>query len=78
MLEALSQAAGARDERLTRIASRCNLPYDRFKDYLADLRDHGLVEERDSLQLTDLGHEMLDTYRAWREGLREHGLLDEA
>jgi len=75
MLEALSRAGGeGGDQRLTRIAMVCNLPYDRFQEYLADLQARGLVERDNPFRLTPQGRTLLETYKAWRESLRLFGM----
>ena len=76
MLEALSRAGGESDKRLTHVAMRCNLPYDRFKEYLEDLQARGLVQKDDPFTLTGEGRKLLDTYKAWREGLRLFGMAE--
>ena len=76
MLEALSRAGGVSDKRLTHVAMRVNLPYDRFKEYLEDMQRRGLVQKDDPFMLTTEGRKLLDTYKAWREGLRLFGMAD--
>lgn len=74
MLEALSQAGASGETRLTVVAAKCNLPYDRFQEYLKDLQARGLVELRDPLRLTPQGRELLHVFRSWRDRLRLFGL----
>lgn len=76
MLAALSAAGGAGDKRLTHVAMKCNIPYDRFKEYLDDLQARGLVQKDDAFMLTPEGRKLLDTYKAWREGLRLFGMAE--
>lgn len=74
ILGALSRASSDGDTRLTRIASACNLPYDRFQEYLQDLQQRGLVDPKNPLQLTPEGRRVLGTYRQWKESLRLFGM----
>lgn len=74
MLDALSQAGSRGDLRLTQVAMRCNLPYDRFQDYLHDLQARGLVDATDPFRLTPEGRELLAVFRSWRERLGMFGL----
>lgn len=74
VLEALSQAGGAGDLRLTQVAMRCNLPYDRFQEYVRDMQARGLVDPHDPFRLTTEGRELLAVFRSWRERLSMFGL----
>lgn len=76
MLAALSRAGGSGETRLTKVAMECNLPYDRFREYLADLQQKGLVEASNPLRLTATGRQLLASYVAWREGLRLFGMAE--
>ncbi|HVL47373.1 MAG TPA: winged helix-turn-helix domain-containing protein [Candidatus Thermoplasmatota archaeon] len=74
VLAELSRAAGDRDASVTQVAARCNMPYDRFKELLEDLRGKGLIHGDDPFRLTPEGRKLLEAYRAWREALRLFGM----
>ncbi len=75
LLEALSrEGARGSSARLTHVATHCNIPYDRFRQYLEDLKARGLIEATDPFRLTPGGRRFLGTYREWRESLRLFGM----
>ena len=47
---------------MTRIQSQINVPFDRFKKYLAELHNLGLIQDQTTLRLTDKGKEYLKGY----------------
>lgn len=78
ILDALSRSASEGNPKLTHVALRCNLPYDRFRDYVADMQRRGLLDPENPFRLTPAGRELLQSYRAWREALRLFGMDPEA
>jgi predicted transcriptional regulator len=75
LLEVLAEGeASSEPPSSTRMAARANLPYDRFAAYLDDLVRRGLVQAGPRPALTAAGREVLERFRAWREGLRLFGL----
>lgn len=64
------------DVRLTSVASRANVAYDRLLAYLAELERAGLVVDAGEPHLSLEGRAALDHYRAW-DAFRER-LLTEA
>jgi predicted transcriptional regulator len=66
--------------RLTRVQSRSNLAYDRFRKDLTVLEERGLVklaagpEGNVSIVLTTTGNEYLGKYRGIRKFLETYGL----
>ncbi|HVM44909.1 MAG TPA: winged helix-turn-helix domain-containing protein [Candidatus Thermoplasmatota archaeon] len=75
VMQALSEAGGAGDTRLTAVATRTNLPYDRLQEYVRDLQARGLVDPQNPFRLTPEGRELLAAFRSWRERLGMFGLL---
>ena len=67
---------GARGElgRVTNIALRANLPYDRLVTYLGDLEAAGFVQLGRVPALTEKGRAFLREYRQWLEVLQRFGL----
>ena len=79
MLEAIgSESEFEGGARLTRVQSRSNLAYDRFRKDLSTLQDRGLVQvnegEETTLRLTEAGREYLRHYRDVRKFLETYGL----
>lgn len=50
---------------LAGLASRANLPHDRLKSYLEELRDHDMVGPEPLPKLTPKGLQFLECYQAW-------------
>jgi predicted transcriptional regulator len=61
--------------RVTNVAVRANVPYDRLVNYLADLDTAGLVSLDRMPRLTAEGEEVLKQYRQWVEVMRRYGFL---
>jgi len=61
--------------RLTRVAMRTNLAYDRFQDLFVELQTMGLVTREPPYDLTEAGRELLAKYRSLHRALRELGLV---
>jgi predicted transcriptional regulator len=73
-LLALLDGADAGDLVMSRVAARANLPYDRFIDYLAELREGELVTADDRPLLTEKGRALLKSWRQWEAVLQRFGL----
>jgi predicted transcriptional regulator len=75
----LENLALAQDEpgglKLTRVAMRTNLAYDRFHDLFTELQNMGLVTREVPYNLTPAGRELLAKYRTLHRALRELGLV---
>lgn len=59
---------------LTRIQVQVNLPFDRLKDYIVELKELGLLENEGSLQLTEKGRQYLKEYKRILLFLKSMGL----
>ncbi|HVM44845.1 MAG TPA: winged helix-turn-helix domain-containing protein [Candidatus Thermoplasmatota archaeon] len=61
--------------RISNVAARANVAYDRLDPYLAELESAGLIM-RDSAfpEVTAKGHEFLRHYRTWTAVLDDFGL----
>ncbi|MFO1532104.1 MAG: hypothetical protein ABR562_00150 [Thermoplasmatota archaeon] len=66
VLDALDRIArqGGRAS-LAGLASRANLPHDRLKEYLTELRGHGMIGEEPLPHLSAKGAQFLECYQAW-------------
>ena len=61
--------------RITNVAVRANVPYDRLVAYLEDMRGAGLVLMDKMPRLTPEGEEVLRQYRQWVEVMRRYGFI---
>jgi predicted transcriptional regulator len=57
-----SQLDDAEGIVLTRLQMRLNVPYDRLKTYLAQLKDLGLIEDASLPKLTEKGKQYIREY----------------
>ncbi len=67
--------------RLTRVHSQVNVAYDRFKEYIDDLRKNSLIELRvvaghEEITLTERGDRFIDEYVHVKDFLADFGLLE--
>lgn len=74
ILEAIHTAQREEDRNPTRVAQRCNLSYDRFAEYVQELRAHGMLLPDPPLRLTPAGVRALQAFVAWRDTLSEFGI----
>ncbi len=61
------------DVKITRIQSKVYVPFDRFKEYLAEMREKGLLDEA-SLKVTEKGLKYLEQYKLVKAFLERFGL----
>jgi len=59
---------------LTRVQLKTNVPFDRLKTYIADLKELDLVLDEPSLRLTDKGKQYLKEYQAVLDFMKRMGL----
>jgi len=66
----------SRKERivLTRIQQKSNVPFDRLKAYLIELKDRGLIEDENAPKLTEKGRQSLEEYDQVLEFMKRMGL----
>jgi predicted transcriptional regulator len=69
--------AEARNDRivLSRIQIQMNVPFDRLKVYIAELKGLGLIDDENSLRLTPKGKEYLREYKKVLEFIKRMGLV---
>ena len=73
VLAALDEEARSRPEvRLTHVQARANVPFDRLKEYLEELRAKGLVE-RERWAPTAAGREFVSEFRRFQQLLDRFG-----
>jgi predicted transcriptional regulator len=59
---------------LTRVQVQVNVPFDRLKNYITELRELGLIEGKMSLELTEKGKQYLMEYERVLEFIKRMGL----
>lgn len=59
---------------LTRIQVKINVPFDRLKRYIFELKDLGLIEDETSLILSEKGKEYLREYEKVLDFMNRMGL----
>lgn len=64
------------EAKITRIQYRVNVPFVRFKQYIADLANLGLIEVSGTFKLTQKGEEFAREYRRIQEFYRRMGFME--
>ena len=59
---------------LTHIQVRINVPFDRLKSYITELRELGFIEDETSLKLTEKGKQYLREYEKILDFMKRMGL----
>ena len=59
---------------LTRLQLKLNVPYDRFKEYLGQLRDLGLIKDKNSPKLTNKGKQYIREYEKVLDFMKRMGI----
>jgi len=59
---------------LTRIQQKSNVPFDRLKTYLTELKERGLIEDENAPKLTEKGGQSLAEYEQVLEFMKRMGL----
>jgi predicted transcriptional regulator len=75
LLSALNAEAKNEKIVLSRIQIRMNVPFDRLKIYVVELRDLGLIQDETLLKLTDKGKEYLREYKKVLVFIKRMGLV---
>jgi predicted transcriptional regulator len=73
MLSAIQSQTKEEKIVLTHIQDRANVPFDRLKTYLSELRELGLVQD-DPLQLTEKGQQYMAEYEKVQDFMKRMGL----
>jgi predicted transcriptional regulator len=74
LLSALSSESGDEKIVLTQVQVRIKVPFDRLKTYITDLVDLGLVQDENSLKLTEKGIRYLREYETVLDFMKRMGL----
>ena len=59
---------------LTRIQVKINVPFDRLKNYLSELNELGLIENENTLKLTEKGRQYLEEYENVLDFMKRMGI----
>ena len=59
---------------LTHVQLKSNVPFDRLKTYIAELKELGLIQDETSLKLTDKGKLYLGEYETVLDFMKRMGL----
>lgn len=74
LLSILSSETKAEKVVLTRVQLKINVPFDRLKTYIVELKELGLIKDETSLKLTDKGKQYLREYEAVLDFMNRMGL----
>ncbi len=59
---------------LTWVQVKINVPFDRLKTYISDLKELGLIEDESTLRLTEKGRQFLREYESVIDFMKRMGL----
>jgi predicted transcriptional regulator len=74
LLSILYGEAKAEKVVLTRVQLKTNVPFDRLKVYLTELKELGLVVDDPSLKLTEKGKQYIKEYQTVLDFMKRMGL----
>ncbi len=74
LLSALNCEDSAGKLVLTRVQVQINVPFDRLKNYISELKELGLIQDETSLKLTEKGKQYLMDYEKVLEFMTRMGL----
>jgi predicted transcriptional regulator len=74
LLSILYREAKTEKVVLTRIQLKTNVPFDRLKNYLAELKELGLIIDEPALRLTDKGKQYIKEYETILDFMKRMGL----
>lgn len=60
---------------LTKIQVQINVPFDRLKNYISELKELGFIEDESSLKVTEKGKQFLIEYRQVLDFMKRMGLM---
>ncbi len=74
LLEILNEESKSDRIVLTRVQVKINVSFDRLKKYISNLVELGLLEDENSLKLTEKGKEYLKEYEKVLDFIKRMGL----
>ena len=75
LLSILYSESGAEKVVLTHVQLKSNVPFDRLKSYISELKELGLIQDEPSLRLTDKGKLYLREYETVLDFMKRMGLI---
>ena len=75
LLSILYGEAKAEKVVLTRVQLKTNVPFDRLKVYLTELKELGLIDDEPSLKLTEKGKQYIKEYQTVLDFMKRMGLI---
>jgi predicted transcriptional regulator len=75
LLSILNDEGKTEKKVLTHIQIRINVPFDRLKNYLFELKELGLIQDEISLKLTEKGKQYLTEYERVLEFMKRMGIM---
>ena len=74
LLEYLSAESNSEKIIITKIQLKINVPFDRLKKYIKELKELGLIEDNNTLKVTEKGKQYITEYRAVLKFMKRMGL----
>jgi predicted transcriptional regulator len=74
LLSALFYQSISENIVLTQIQAKANVPFDRLKTYITEMKDLDLIRDETSLKLTEKGIEFLRVYEKFLDFMKRMGL----
>jgi predicted transcriptional regulator len=74
LLSALFYQSSSENIVLTQIQAKANVPFDRLKTYITEMKDLDLIRDETSLKLTEKGIEFLRVYEKFLDFMKRMGL----
>jgi predicted transcriptional regulator len=75
LLSILNAEANSEKIVLTKVQVQINVPFDRLKTYISELKELGLIENEYSLKLTEKGKQFLREYEKVLDFMKRMGLI---
>lgn len=74
LLSVLNAEAGTEKIVLTKVQLKINVPFDRLKHYIFELKELGLIQDETTLKLTEKGKQYVIEYEKVLEFMKRMGL----
>ncbi len=74
LLSVLKDKANNENIVLTQVQVRINVPFDRLKKYISEIKELGLIQDETTLVLTEKGKQYLSEYESVLEFMKRMGI----
>ncbi len=74
LLSVLKDEANNENIVLTQVQVRINVPFDRLKNYISEIKELGFIQDETSLVLTEKGKQYLREYEKVLEFMKRMGI----